>query len=99
MSNVLSDLFFPQSADQVGTQRVEAINNVPWDQQIRNVGSSVIDAMLGAAQDQLVAAAAGTQVGQNVINTYKQQQMQQWAPFVIFGGLILIVFLLLGRKG
>lgn len=98
MANTIMDMLFPQSADQVGTQRVEAINNVPFDQQIRNVGTSVLDAMLGAAQDQIVAAAAGTQAGQSIIQTYKQQQLQSWAPFIIFGGLALIVILLLGRK-
>jgi hypothetical protein len=97
MANVLSDLFFPQPADQVGTQRVEAINNQPFDTQIRNAGQSVIDAMLGAAQDQIVNLAAGTQAGQNVIANYKQQQLQQWMPLILIGGLIAVVVLLMRR--
>jgi hypothetical protein len=85
-------MFAPQPAEVIGTMRTERIANEPYDQQIRNAGLSVVDAMLTSARDNVVAIASGTAVGQEVIRTVTQQQtdaaMQKWGPLVLIGFVV-----------
>src|SRR6266851_1180697 len=76
-TGTILDMFNPQGAETIGTMRVTAIADQPFDQQIRNAGLSVMDAMLSSAKDQVVALATGTAVGQDLIATAKAQQQQQ----------------------
>jgi len=95
VSTVL-DMFLPQTAEQVGTQRVERIANEPYDAQIRNSGLSVLDAMFSAAKDRVIELASGTAVGQDIIATAKRQQIEQgitqYGPLILIGLLILVFF-------
>jgi hypothetical protein len=89
-------MFAPQPAEVIGTMRTERIANEPYDQQIRNAGLSVIDAMLASARDNVVAIASGTAVGQELIRTVTQQQtdaaIQKWSPLILIG-LVVVAFM------
>lgn len=91
MANTIMDILFPTPAEVNGTQRVDRIATEPIDQQIRDSGLSVLDAMLVAAKDQVVALAAGTQVGQSLIAQARQQQVQQYQPLIVIGLLVAAV--------
>jgi hypothetical protein len=95
-TGTLFDMFLPNTAENVGTPRVERIANEPFDTQIRNSGLSVMDAMLSAARDKVVEIASGTAVGQDLIAAAQQQQqqaaVQKYAPLILIGILILVFF-------
>lgn len=103
-TGTILDMFMPQTAETVGTQRVERIANEPYDQQIRNAGMSVLDAMLSSARDKVVELASGTAIGQSILQTAQQQQQQQqitaWGPIILLGivGLVFLVGMSLGRR-
>jgi len=95
-------MFNPQGAETIGTMRVTAIADQPFNQQIRNAGMSVMDAMLSSAKDQVVALATGTAVGQDLIATAKAQQtqaaVQKWGPLILIGLVILGVLIGFGFR-
>src|SRR5260221_3877290 len=97
-TGTILDMFAPQTAETIGTMRVTAIADQPCDQQIRNAGMSVMDAMLASAKDQVVALATGTAVGQNLIASAQAQQqqaaLQKWGPLILIG--LIIVGVLIG---
>lgn len=103
-TGTILDLFNPQTAEVIGTPRTERIANEPFDQQIRNSGMSVLDALLSSARDQVVALAAGTTVGQNLIATAQAQQqqatVQKWMPLIVIGAVVALILIGMGlRRG
>ncbi len=95
-TGTILDMFMPQTAETVGTQRVERIANEPYDVQIRNSGMSVMDAMLSAARDKIVEIAAGTEtgqaLGQALVQQQAQQKLQQYGPLILIGLLVVVFF-------
>ena len=96
-TGTILDMFMPPTAETVGTPRVDRIANEPYEQQIRQSGMSVLDAMLSAARDKVVEIASGTSIGQDLLASAQQQQQasffQKWGTLLIVGGVALIFVL------